>query len=62
MSTKRTLKIDISTEEFDRVDVRLISLQTPRFTETQLFDLATLHNCSDLTNDAILTQVNSNSL
>jgi len=52
-------KNDISTEEFDRIDVRLSSLQTSRFTYTQLFDLATLHKCSDLNNDAILTKINS---
>ena len=55
----KIIKMILAPEKFDVIDARLRSLQTPRFTGARIFDLAILHKCSDLNNDAILTQVNS---
>ena len=49
----------VASKEFDRIDIRFSSLETPRFTGTRLFDLTTLRKCLDLNNDSILTEVNS---
>ena len=40
----KNIKMILAPKEFDRSDVRLSLLRTPRFTETRLFDLAMLHS------------------